>query len=122
MIEPNIASQSGIVRLDIVDKADLYAAYMPFVTNGGLFVSYRALDGARYDMGSDVFLLLHLVEQNERLPVAGKVIWITPGGGSMQRPSGIGIQFSAQDKGANQRHIETLLAGMLDGKRPTHTL
>jgi len=122
MSEPNIASQSGIVRMDIADNNELYSAYMPFVTNGGLFVTQELLGNARYDMGSDVFLLLHLVAQNERLPVAGRVIWLTPRGGGAQRPAGIGIQFSQQDNGANQRRIETLLAGMLGTKRPTHTL
>ncbi|ROO26213.1 pilus biogenesis protein PilZ [Salinisphaera orenii MK-B5] len=122
MSEPTVASQSGIVRLDVPDRAALYAAYMPFVSNGGLFVSAQALGNTRYDLGSDVFLLLHLMEHNERLPIAGRVIWLTPSGGGMQRPPGVGIQFSNQDNGANQRRIETLLAGMLESDRPTHTL
>lgn len=122
MSEPTIASQSGIVRMDVADKAALYAAYMPFVVNGGLFVPQQSLGNTRYDLGSDVFLLLHLVEHNERLPIAGKVIWVTPRGGGMQRPPGVGIQFSNQDNGANQRRIETLLAGMLESDRATHTL
>jgi len=120
--EPNIAIQSGIVRIDIADKQELYAAYMPFITNGGLFVTQDTLGTARYDMGSDVFLLLHLVDQDARLPVAGKVIWLTPRGGGAQRPAGIGIQFAQQDNGNTQRQIETLLAGMLDGNKPTYTL
>ena len=62
------------------------------------------------------------MEHNERLPIAGRVIWLTPSGGGMQRPPGVGIQFSNQDNGANQRRIETLLAGMLESDRPTHTL
>ncbi|GAB3686339.1 PilZ domain-containing protein [Salinisphaera aquimarina] len=122
MSEPNIASQSGIVRIDIADKNDLYAAYMPFVSNGGLFVAQDTLGHSRYDMGSDVFLLLHLVQQNERLPVAGKVVWLTPHGGGALRPAGIGIQFSSQDNGATQRRLETVLAGMLESSRATHTL
>ncbi|MES1925321.1 type IV pilus assembly PilZ [Salinisphaera sp. T31B1] len=122
MTEPNIASQSGIVRMDIADNDELYASYMPFVSNGGLFVHQETLGKARYDMGSDVFLLLHLAAQNERLPVAGKVIWLTPRSAGIQRPAGIGIQFSAQDNGTTQRRIETLLAGMLETARPTFTL
>ncbi len=31
--------RSGILSLSIKDKAALYSAYMPFVTNGGSFVS-----------------------------------------------------------------------------------
>ena len=122
MTEPNVASQSGIVRLDIKDRDELFLAYMPFVSNGGLFVTQTVLGNARCDMGSDVFLLMHLVEQNERLPVAGKVIWVTPRNGGAQRPSGVGIQFSNQDNGATQRRLETLLAGALESPRATHTL
>lgn len=117
-----VASQSGIVRLDIADKHELYTAYMPFVNNGGLFVTQERLGNARCDLGSDVFLLLHLVEHNERLPVAGKVVWITPDNGGVQRPPGVGIQFAPQDNGATQGRLETLLAGMIENNRPTHTL
>jgi len=120
--EPTIASQSGIVKLDITGKDALYAAYMPFVNNGGLFVNQQSLGTTHYDLGSDVFLLLHLTEHDERLPIAGKVIWITPRGGELQRPHGIGVQFSPQDNGTTQRRIETLLAGMLSSEQPTHTL
>ena len=31
-------SRSGILSLTIKDKAVLYAAYMPFIKNGGLFI------------------------------------------------------------------------------------
>jgi type IV pilus assembly protein PilZ len=120
MTETTIASQSGIVRVDITDNAALYAAYMPFVLNGGLFVAQRFFQNTRYDLGSDVFLLLHLMAQDERLPVAGKVIWISPR--ATTRPQGIGIQFISKDNGATQRRIETLLAGQLTAAIPTHTL
>jgi len=118
--EPNVASQSGVVRFDVTDNNALYSAYMPFITNGGLFVGQRYLADVRYELGSDVFLLLNLVEQNERMPIAGKVVWLAPR--ATQRPSGIGIQFLPKDGGATQRRIETLLAGQLGSDRPTHTL
>ncbi len=122
MAESTVANQSGIVRMDIEDKAALYAAYMPFIINGGMFVDQEALGNTRHDLGSDVFLLLHLLEENERLPVGGKVVWITPRGSDLQRPPGVGIQFSAQDNGATQSRIETILAGATQSERPTHTL
>lgn len=122
MSDTNLASQSGIVRLDVADKSELCAAYMPFVINGGIFVNDTQLGSTRCDMGSDVFLLMHLVDQGERLPVAGKVIWVTPRGGGAQRPAGVGIQFSSQDNGATQQRLETILAGMLENRRATHTM
>lgn len=115
--------QPGIVTLNIADKAALYRAYMPFVSNGGLFIPAGPRDeNANHQLGDEVFLLLHLVEQGERLPVAGKVVWVTPPGAQAQRVPGIGIQFSAQDAGATQQRIETLLAGSINSDRPTHTL
>ena len=47
----------------------------------------------RYGLGDEVFLLLSLPDDKDRLPVAGKVVWITPPG-SGNRAAGIGVQFS----------------------------
>jgi len=113
----------GIVTLNIADKMALYQAYMPFIKNGGLFITAgRGDEDKKYTLGDEVFLLLNLVEHGERMPVAGKVVWVTPAGAQGQRPTGIGIQFSAQDAGATQQKIETFLAGMINSERSTHTL
>ena len=58
----------------------------------------------------------------ERLPVAGKVIWITPKGAQNKRSQGIGVQFSEQDGGETQKKIESALAGGVDSDRPTYTM
>lgn len=120
--EPKAGGQPGILTLDIADKAALYAAYMPFISNGGLFIPAQHNDRKHYSLGEEVFLLLNLVEQGERLPVAGKVVWVTPPGAQGQRQPGIGIQFSNQDGGSTQQKIESLLGGSLRSERPTHTL
>lgn len=123
MAVDNRAVQPGIVTLSIADKHALYQAYMPFVSNGGIFIPTTRRDEQKnYHLGDEVFLLLHLVEQNERLPVAGKVVWVTPPGAQGQRLQGIGIQFSAQDAGATQQRIDTLLAGYAKADRPTHAM
>lgn len=120
--EPKSGGQPGILTLDIADKAALYAAYMPFIANGGLFIPAQRNERKSYNLGDEVFLLLNLAEQGERLPVAGKVVWVTPPGAQGQRQAGIGIQFSNQDSGATQQKIESLLGGTLRSERPTHTL
>ena len=112
------AARPGMLSLSIKDKASLYAAYMPYVTNGGLFIPTTK----RYDLGDEVFMLLTLMEDNERLPVAGKIIWITPQGAQGNRSAGIGVQFSYQDKGATRNKIETHLAGAMKSDRITHTM
>ena len=110
-------SQPGILTLSIKEKSSLYMAYMPFVKNGGLFIPTTK----SYNLGDEVFILLTLLEGNERLPVAGKVIWITPRGAQNKRTQGIGVQFSDQDGGETSKKIETVLAGM-DDSRATHTM
>ena len=111
--------RQGILSLAVKDKAALYNAYMPFVKGGGIFVPTPK----RYFLGDEVFLLLTLPESSDRLPVAGKVVWVTPAGAQGNRAAGIGVQF-AETSGAEQvkGKIETMLAGTLEADKPTHTM
>lgn len=112
-------ARQGILTLAIKDKAALYGAYMPFIRGGGLFVSTPK----RYFIGDEVFLLVTLPESGERMPVAGKVVWVTPVGAQGNRPAGIGVQFNETAEGEAVRgRIEALLAGQLTADRPTHTM
>lgn len=95
----------------------LYAAYMPFVKNGGLFVPTNK----EYEIGNEVFMLLNLMDEAERIPVAGTVVWITPGRAQGNRAPGIGIQFK-DAAGTVRKKIETLLAGQLGSDKLTHTM
>ncbi len=110
-------ARNGILSLTIKDKAVLYAAYMPFVKNGGLFIP----TGKSYSLGDEVFMLLSLMDEAEKIPVAGKVVWVTPKGAQGSRAAGVGVQFSDQDDTAAKK-IETYLAGSLESERPTHTM
>jgi len=110
--------RQGILSLTIKDQNALYAAYMQFVTNGGLFIPTNK----SYKLGDEVFMLLSLMEETERLPVAGKIIWITPVGAEGNRAAGVGVQFSDQDNGVARNKIEGHLAGKLKSDRPTHTM
>ncbi|MFA6051813.1 MAG: PilZ domain-containing protein [Methylobacter sp.] len=116
MAEP--AAGQSILSLSIKDKNALYSAYMPFVINGGLFIPTNR----EYEMGQEVFMLLNLMEETERLPIAGKIIWITPPGSDGYRSCGVGVQFSDQDGGMARNKIETYLAGSLENDRSTHTM
>ncbi|WP_111656749.1 PilZ domain-containing protein [Isoalcanivorax indicus] len=109
--------RSGILSLTIKDKAVLYSAYMPFIKHGGLFIP----TSKQYKLGEEIFLLLSLMEESDKIPVAGKVVWITPAGAQGNRAAGIGVQFSDQDDTA-RRTIENYLAGSLESDRPTHTM
>ena len=78
-------ARQGILSLTIKDKNALYSAYMQFVNNGGLFIP----TSKKYKIGDEVFMLLSLMEEAERLPVAGRIIWITPVGAEGNRAAGI---------------------------------
>ena len=111
------STRQGILSLTIKDQAVLYSAYMPFVKNGGLFVPTNK----SYELGDEVFMLLTLMEEPEKIPIAGRVIWVTPRGAQGNRTAGIGVQFSEQDAAANAK-IEEYLAGLLSSEKPTHTM
>ena len=104
------AARQGILSLAVKDKAGLYNAYMPFFKNGGIFVPTPK----RYFLGDEVFLLLTLPESSERMPVAGKVAWVTPTGSQGNRPAGIGVQFADTAEGEQVKgkidHSTTLFA------------
>jgi type IV pilus assembly protein PilZ len=112
-------ARQGILSLAVKDKNALFQAYMPFVKNGGVFVPTPK----RYFIGDEVFLLMTLPESTERLPVAGKVIWVTPAGAQGNRAAGIGVQFAETPEGeAVKNKIEVLLAGIMTSDKATHTM
>ncbi|ABA58130.1 PilZ domain-containing protein [Nitrosococcus oceani] len=120
---PNQSSSSlpprqGILSLSIKDINALYHAYIPFTRNGGLFIPTNR----NYCIGDEVFMLLTLMEEVEKVPVAGKVVWITPRGAQSNRAAGIGIQFNDINGSAARNKIETYLAGMLKSEKSTHTM
>ena len=110
-------NRQGILSLTIKDKAVLYAAYMPFLDNGGIFVPTNK----RYSIGDEVFMLLTLMDEPEKIPIAGRVVWITPAGAQGNRQAGVGVQYSEQDATANAK-IEVHLGGALTSERQTHTM
>ncbi|GBG13043.1 type IV pilus assembly protein PilZ [Novimethylophilus kurashikiensis] len=112
------APKPGVLSLSIKEKGALYAAYMPFLKGGGLFIPTNRT----YRLGEEVFMLLSLLDDPNKLKVVGHVTWVTPVTQGV-RPQGIGIQFSEKDGGIEARNkIEALLGGALKSARPTHTM
>ena len=113
------SGRQGILSLAVKDKASLYNAYMPYIRHGGIFVPTPK----RYFLGDEVFLLLTLPDSSDRLPIAGKVVWVTPVGAQGNRTAGIGVHFNESADGeAARARIENLLAGMTGSERPTLTM
>lgn len=112
------AARSGVLSLAIKEKAALYAAYMPFIQGGGLFIP----TSKTYSIGEEVFMLLSLLDDVNKLRVIGHVVWVMPIAQG-NRPQGIGVQFSEKDGGTEARNkIEAILGGALKSARPTHTM
>ena len=107
----------NVLSLTIRDRAVLYAAYMPFLKGGGLFIPTHK----PYQIGDRVQLLLSLMDETEKLPTSAKVAWITPKAAQGNRAAGIGVQFLESEGAIVRNKIETYLAGMLQSDKPTHT-
>ncbi|MGH8745071.1 MAG: PilZ domain-containing protein [Burkholderiales bacterium] len=107
----------SILSLNIREKNALYAAYIPQLKNGGIFIpTARA-----HRLGDEVFMLISLPDEAAKIPVSGKVVWITPADAQGKRAQGVGIQFSADETGRSaKKKIEELLAAMLDSSKITH--
>lgn len=112
-------ARPSVLSLNINSKSALYAAYMPFLKRGGIFVP----TSKTYALGDEVFMLLSLIDEAGKLPIAGTVVWVTPPGAQGNKTQGIGVQFSDDESGqAAKNKIETLLGSLLGATRPTHTL
>lgn len=117
--EPLAQVRPGVLSLSIKEKSALFAAFMPFVKGGGLFIPTNK----NYKMGEEVFMLLTLMDDPSKIPVSGKVVWVTPAGAHGSRTQGIGVQFAANESGkAAHNKIEGWLGGSLKSARPTHTM
>ena len=118
MAENAPSSRQGMLALKISNTTMLYQAYMPFLQNGGLFLT----TSKEYNLGEEVFMLLELIDEPDKLPVAGTVVWKTPAGAAGNKTAGIGVHFSEMDNGVIRSKIEKLLADQIGSDNPTHTM
>ena len=119
MSSPSTAPRPSVMQLAIKEKAALYAAYIPFFAEGGIFVPTQR----DYKLGDDVYVLLTLPDDTQRYPVAGRVAWVTPARAAGNRTQGVGIQFPKDEKSRQLKaKIEDLLGTALGSERPTQTI
>jgi len=114
----NDETRNAVISIAIKDKQALYMSYMPYIEGGGLFVP----SPKKYDLGDEMFLLVHIMDEDEPVNISGKVIWITPKKAFGNRPVGVGIQFA----GDNAKEVKDLIEGKLGASlsltRSTHTM
>jgi type IV pilus assembly protein PilZ len=113
------APRPSVLSLNINSKSALYAAYMPFLKNGGIFIPTTR----SYVLGDEVFMLLALMNDPNKLPIAGTVVWVMPPRAQNSKAQGIGVHFKNDEGGLEaKRKIEALLGGVMQSSRPTHTM
>ncbi|MBX9901829.1 MAG: PilZ domain-containing protein [Burkholderiaceae bacterium] len=112
-------SRPSVLSLAIREKAALYSAYMPFLKNGGIFVPTNR----SYKLGEEIYLILTLLDDPNKYPIAGKVAWITPAGAGNNKSQGIGVHFPSDESGTRIKlRIDELLGAAIRSSRATHTL
>jgi type IV pilus assembly protein PilZ len=112
-------ARPSVIQLVFREKGALYAAYMPLLSDGGLFVP----TAREYRLGEDIYLLLSLPDDPQRFPVAGKVAWLTPANASGGRTQGVGVRFPNDDKSRQLKiKIEQALGTSIASSKPTQTL
>ena len=116
--EPQV-QRPGVFTLVIRSKAALYAAWIPLLKGGGIFLpSNRA-----HALGEEVLILLSLLDDPNKVPLQGHVAWINPVHAAGNRPQGIGVQLNDNEVSRDlKKKVEGLLAGALQSSRPTHTI
>ena len=117
-VSPDVA-RPGVFTLVIRSKAALYAAWIPLLKGGGIFVPSTRV----HTLGEEILILLTLLDDPNKVPLQGNVAWINPAHAAGNRPQGIGVQLQDSDAGRELRKkVEGLLAGARQSSRPTHTL
>jgi type IV pilus assembly protein PilZ len=112
-------TRPSVIQLVFREKGALYAAYIPLLSDGGLFVPTTR----EYRLGEDIYLLLSLPDDAQRYPVAGKVAWITPANAPGGRTQGVGVRFPADEKTRLLKlKIEEILGTSISSSKPTQTV
>ena len=108
----------NMLNLHIQDEQTLYSSYMGYLKHGGIFVPTEK----NYRLGQEVFVVLTILDDSNKIAMAGKVVWINPKGAQGNRPAGIGLHFPEKDKDGTRDLIEKLIASYAKSEKPTYTM
>jgi len=112
------AGHQGMLYLELKDKGALFSSYMPFIRDGGLFIQ----TDKEYKLGEEIFILLKLMSHGDKMPLATKVVWITPMCAQAGRKPGIGVQFLHDEAKIVREKIESYLVGSIASDHKTDTM
>ncbi len=108
-----------VISLNLKGKSALYAAWMPLLKGGGLFMQTTKA----HKLGDEILVVLTFLEEPTKIPMSGVVAWINPPHAQGNRPQGIGIRLPDNEIGKElKKKIEGLLAPVVKSDRPTATL
>ena len=113
------AKRPEVISLNLKGKSALYAAWMPFLKGGGLFMQ----SSKAHELGDEILVVLQFLDEPIKHPIAGKVCWINPPQAAGNRPAGVGIQLPDNDMGRElKKRIEAILAPVVKSDRTTYTV
>ncbi len=116
---PKTERRPSVLSVNVEATSALYAAYMPWLIRGGLFVP----SNKPHDLGEPVFLRIQLPDEPEPFVITGTVVWINPPNVGGNRVPGVGIHFDDKPEAKTLRAlIEQKLGALLASKKTTHTL
>jgi type IV pilus assembly protein PilZ len=107
----------SVLSLAIRDVNALYLSYMWFLKHGGLFIPTDKI----YTMGEEVLMSLVLPESDDKFPVRGTVVWISPKS-NHQKKQGIGVGFVDNQASSIVSQKIMSLVKNITSSRGTHTL
>jgi type IV pilus assembly protein PilZ len=107
----------GIIHANISDIETLYASYMPYVVGGGLFIPTKQ----PIKLGEEVFVLATLPEQSQKIPLTGKVIWISQKQNGIKL-QGFGMQLTGEKGVYYKSEAEKILTGIKSEGRTSYTM
>lgn len=98
-------TEESIIQYAMKDPIELNLSYMPFISDGGLFIPVNQA----YHLGDLVTVELQLPGNTEPVRFEGKVVWITPTNALHHVLPGIGLQFTGSNKQTIRNQIEAYL-------------
>lgn len=102
------------LSLHLRDAQAVQQCFMSHIKNGGILVETDNL----FPMGTEILLLLTLPDNQPRVPVTGKVIWVMPKNNRDQRPTAIGVQIQNDRTGLLNRFHQIVSGLPLAGDVP----
>lgn len=114
------AKKVNTISLKVADINVLYMAYMPYLSDGGIFIPTKNT----FSPGDVIRLHVSLPEEVETFNVRSKVVWITPSANQSNKAMGVGVMFHKKEGQRLKHKIETLIAPLVntDNFKSTHTI